>query len=117
VGATTGDFRGRVRDRLAAEGERVSVPVRGNAGWPVGERVGRWVARHHRRARGHGGCRIRGRGLPVRAPGLNPVAPEWVHGTRAVVEPDRTPTADGLQQRARDSFGRPREPPLPKPQN
>ena len=38
---------------------------------------------------GKAGCRIRVCGLPVKAPWLNPIEPKWVHGKRAIVEPDR----------------------------
>lgn len=74
------------------------------------------IARHNRRVRRKGGCRIRVCGLPVMAPWLNPIAPEGSPGKKAVVEPDRELTADELKQRACDQFGGPLEPPLPNPQ-
>ena len=116
VSATTEEYLGWVCGKLAAEGKRVFVLVWDNAAWHVSKRVGRWIARHNRRVREHGGCRIRVCGLPVKAPWLNPIEPKWVHGKRAVVEPDRKLTADELRQRVCDYFKCPHEPPLPKPQ-
>ncbi len=116
VSATTEEYLGWVCGRPAAEGKRVFVLVWDNAAWHVSKRVGRWIARHNRRVRRKGGCRIRVCGLPVKAPWLNPIEPRWVHGKRAVVEPDRKLTPDELRQRVCDYFGCPHEAPLPKPQ-
>ncbi len=117
VSATTEDFLGWVCGRLAAEGKRVFVLVWDNAAWHVSRRVRRWIERHNRAvARAGTGCRIRVCGLPVKAPWLNAIEPKWVHGKRAVAEPDRKLTADELQQRVSDYYGCPRHPPIPKPQ-
>jgi transposase len=117
VSAATEDFLGWACDRLAAEGKKVFVLVWDNAAWHVSRRVRAWIERHNRRVRRTGGgCRIRVCGLPVKAPWLNAIEPKWVHGKRAVVEPNRKLTADELQQRVCDYFGCSREPPLPKPQ-
>ena len=117
VSATTEEYLGWVCDRLAAEGKRVFVLVWDNAAWHVSRRGRRWIAQHSRRVRRAGrGCRIRVCGLPVKAPWLNPIEPRWVHGTRAVVEPDRKLTAEELRQRVCDYFGCPQHPPLPKPE-
>ena len=37
--------------------------------------------------------------LPVKAPWLNAIEPKWVHGQRAIVEPDRKLTAQGVVER------------------
>jgi transposase len=116
VSATTEDFLAWVCERLAAEGKTVFVVVWDNAAWHVGKRVGRWLARPNRRVREHGGCRIRVCGLPIKAPWLNPIEPQWVHGKRAVVAPDRKLTPDELRQRVCEYFKCPHEPPVPKPQ-
>lgn len=117
VSATTEEYLGWVCDRLAAEGKRVFVLVWDNAAWHVSKRVGRWIARHNRRvSRDKKGCRIRVCPLPIKAPWLNPIEPKWVHGKRAVVEPDRKLTPNELRQRVCDYFGCPHEPPLPKPE-
>lgn len=116
VSATTEEYPGRVCETLAAEGKTVLVLVRDAAAWHVGGRVRRWVEAHNRRVRRAGsGCRIRVCGLPVKAPWPNPVEPKWVHGKRAVVEPDLKLTADELRPRVCDDFGCDLEPPLAKP--
>ena len=49
-------------------------------------------------------CRILACRLPSRSPWLNPIEPKWVHGKRAVVEPERKLTAAELQQRLCDHY-------------
>ena len=45
------------------------------------------------------GCRLLVCRLPSRSPWLNAIEPKWVHGKRAVVEPDRKFSAAELKQR------------------
>jgi hypothetical protein len=116
VSATTEDFLGWVCRELAAEGKKVFVLVWDNAAWHVSRRVRDWIDGHNRRVRREGGCRIRVCGLPVKAPWLNAIEPKWVHGKRAVAEPDRKLTADELRERVCEYYGCQRHPPLPKPQ-
>ena len=112
VGQVTEDYLGWLCGRFAAEGKRVFVLVWDNAAWHISERVRRWIERHNRRVRRAGkGCRIRVCGLPIKAPWLNPIEPKWVHGKRAIVEPDRKLTADQLRERVFAHFGvQPTEP-------
>jgi hypothetical protein len=61
-----------------------------NASRPISREVRAWSKAHNRRVKAVGG----GRRLlvcrpPRRGPWLNPIEPEWVHGRRAVVEPER----------------------------
>jgi len=42
--------------------------------------------------------------LPVKSPWLNPIEPRWLHGKRAIVEPERTLTADELMDRVHQHF-------------
>lgn len=116
VSATTEEFLGWVCRELAAEGKRVFVLVWDNAAWHVSKRVRDWIDGHNRRVRREGGCRIRVCGLPVKAPWLNAIEPKWVHGKRAIVEPDRKLSADELRERVCEYYGCQRHPPLPKPQ-
>jgi hypothetical protein len=116
VSATAEEYLGWVCRGLAAEGKRVFVPAWGNAARHVSQRVRRWIARHNRRVRRDGGCRTRVCGLPVKARWLHPIEPKWVHGQRAVAEPDRELTAGELRPRVCDYFGGPQHPLLPKPQ-
>jgi hypothetical protein len=117
VSATTEDFLDWVCRELGAEGKRVFVLVWDNAAWHVSKRVRGWITRHNRRvSRTKTGCRIRVCGLPIKAPWLNPIEPEWVHGKRAIVEPGRKLAGDEVRQRACDYYGCPPQPTLPKPQ-
>ena len=105
VSAVTEDFLGWFCTRLGAEGKKVFVLVWDNAAWHVSKRVRRWIERHNRRVRKTGGCRIRVCGLPVKAPWRNPIEPKWMHGKRAIVEPDRKLTADEVKDRVCSHFG------------
>ena len=51
-------------------------------------------------------------GLPVKAPWRNPIEPKWMHGKRAIVEPDRKLTADEVKDRVCSYFGCPPAEPL-----
>jgi hypothetical protein len=117
VRATTEDVLGWGCGQLAAEGKKVFVLVWDDAAWHLSQRVREGIAGHNRRVyRTEPGCRIRVRGLPVKAPWLNAIEPKWVHGKRAIVEPDRKLTHDEVRQRVCDYYGCPRHPVLPKPQ-
>ena len=113
VSQVTEDFLGWVCGQLAAEGKRVFVLVWDNAAWHVSKRVRGWIGRHNRRvSRDKTGCRIRVCGLPVKAPWLNPIEPKWMHGKRAIVEPDRKLTAAEVKERVCAHFGCPPTDPL-----
>ncbi len=43
--------------------------------------------------------------LPTKSPWLNPIEPKWVHGKRAVVEPDGLLSAQQLAERICSHFG------------
>ncbi|MBY0461286.1 MAG: transposase [Gemmataceae bacterium] len=117
VSGTTVEYLGWVCRELAAEGKTVLALVWDNAAWHASRRVRRWIAAHNRRVyRAGAGCRIRPCFLPVKAPWLNPIEPKWVHGKRAVAEPDRKLTADELRQRVCDYYGCAKHPALPKPE-
>ena len=115
VSATTEEFLGWVCRELAAEGKRVFALVWDNAAWHVSQRVADWIAAHNRRVRRGGGCRIVECRLPVKAPWLNPIEPKWMHGKRAVAEPNRKLTAGELRQRVVAHFGCPPTEPLKRP--
>lgn len=111
VSQVTEDFLGWACGLFAAEGKKVFALVWDNAAWHVSKRVRRWIGRHNRWVRRDGGCRIRVCGLPIKAPWLNPIEPKWVHGKRAIVEPDRKLTPDEVKARVCAHFGcQPTEP-------
>ena len=91
-------------DRLAAEGKRVWVLVWDNAAWHVSRAVQAWIGAHNRTVKRTGGVRILVCRLPVKSPWLNPIEPRWLHGKRAIVEPERTLTAHELMDRAHQHF-------------
>lgn len=112
VSQVTEDFLGWLCERLGREGKRVLVVVWDNASWHVSRRVSEWIAAHNRQVRCEGGVRIRVCALPVKSPWLNPIEPKWLHGKRAIVEPDRKLTADEVQQRVHEHYRCNSEPPL-----
>lgn len=112
VSHVTTAFLGWACGELAKEGKRVLLLIWDNAAWHVSKEVRTWVRAHNRAAKGTGGVRIRVCQLPVKAPWLNPIEPKWVHGKRAVAEPDRKLAAQELKQRICDYYGCEDLPPL-----
>lgn len=105
VSQVTEDFLAWACGRLAAEGKRALLLVWDNAAWHVSRRVRAWIKAHNRRAKATGGVRIIGCYLPIKAPWLNAIEPKWVHGKRAIIEPDRKLTGDEVIQRACGYYG------------
>lgn len=105
VSQVTEDFLAWVCDRLAAEGKTALLWVWDNASWHISQRVRAWIKAHNQQVKAHGGVRIVACRLPIKSPWLNPIEPKWVHGKRAVVEPDRLLTADEISVRVCDDYG------------
>jgi transposase len=63
------------------------------------------------------GLRILPLFLPKQSPWLNPIEPKWVHGKRAVVEPNGLLTATQLAERVCAYYPRAYEPHLSLPQS
>src|SRR3954451_11451153 len=112
VSRSTTDFLAWGADRLGAEGKRVWVLVWDNAACHVSRAVRAWIGAHNRTVKRAGGVRILVCRLPVKSPGLNPIEPRWLHGKRAIVEPERTLTAPELMDRVHQHFGCERLEPL-----
>jgi hypothetical protein len=93
VSQVTEDFLAWACARLASEGKRALLLIWDNASWHVSGRVRSWIRAHNRRVKAEGGVRIVACYLPVKAPWLNAIEPKWVHGKRAIVEPERPLTA------------------------
>jgi hypothetical protein len=51
------------------------------------------------------GVRILACRLPSKSPWLNPIEPKWVHGKRAIVEPDRVLSAHEVMERVYAYYG------------
>ncbi len=105
VSQVTEDYLSWVCERLATEGKRALLLVWDNASWHVSKEVRSWIEEHNRRAKSVGGIRIVSCPLPVKAPWLNRIEPKWVHGKRAIVEPDRPLTAAEVVERVCAYYG------------
>ena len=83
--------RARAHRRAADLGQRVV------AHQPRGPDV---AAQHNHHVKQTGqGVRILACRLPSKSPWLNPIEPKWVHGKRAIVEPDRLLSAPEVMER------------------
>jgi len=105
VSQVTEDFLAWVCAALAREGKTALLLVWDNASWHVSARVRAWIKEHNRRAKQDGGVRIVACRLPSKAPWLNPIEPKWLHGKRAIVEPERVLTAQEVEERACSYYG------------
>lgn len=105
VSQVTEDFLAWVCRRLHAEGKTALLLVWDNASWHVSQRVRAWIKAHNRQAKGAGGVRIVACYLPVKSPWLNAIEPKWVHGKKAIAEPDRKLTAQEVKDRVYIYYG------------
>ena len=117
VSASTTDFLAWCCDRLAQQGITALLLIWDNASWHTSELVRAWIHAHNRRVKqaGHG-VRIVSCLLPSKSPWLNPIEPKWVHGKRAVSEPDRMLSAEELEARICAYYGCAREAHLVMPE-
>jgi hypothetical protein len=112
VSGVTRAFLAWAVGQLAAEAVRVLALVWDNAAWHVSREVRAWIAAHNRRVKRDGGCRLLVCRLPSRSPWLNPIEPRWMHGKRAVAEPERKLAGAELACRLCDHYRCPLLPPL-----
>ena len=71
-----------------------------NASWHYSKIVRTWIREHNQQVKASGkGVRILPLFLPTQSPWLNPIEPKWVHGKRAVVEPNGLLSAEQLAER------------------
>lgn len=99
VSQVTEDYLAWVCLRLAAEGKKALLLVWDNASWHISQRVRAWIKAHNRQAKRDGGVRIVVCHLPSKSPWLNPIEPKWLHGKRAIVEPERLLTGREVETR------------------
>ncbi len=92
-----GSWRGKASRRL--------LLVWDNASWHISQRVRAWLKEHNRRTKREGGVRLLVCRLPSKSPWLNSIEPKWVHGKRAIVEPEQVLTAREVETRACDYYG------------
>jgi transposase len=104
VSAVTTQFLAWLTDRVATEGKTALLLVWDNASWHVSQAVRAWLKAHNRGVKRAGGCRVVVCPLPIKSPWLNRIEPKWVHGKRAIAEPDRKLNVDELKQRICDYY-------------
>ena len=97
---------------LEQEGKKALLLVWDNASWHGSQRVKGWLKEHNATAKKEGGARIVSGLLPVRSPWLNAIEPCWMHGKRAIVEPERILSAQETEGRVCAYFGCPQLEPL-----
>ncbi len=93
VSQVTTDYLAWVCGELAREGKQALLLVWDNASWHISQRVRAWLKEHNRRTKREGGVRLLVCRLPSKSPWLNSIEPKWVHGKRAIVEPEQVRTA------------------------
>ena len=99
VSHVTVEFLAWVCERLAQAGKKAWLLVWDNASWHRSHEVKTWIQPHTRQAKEQGGIRIIVAHLPIKSPWLNPIEAHWIHGKRAIVEPQRRLTAQELRER------------------
>jgi len=91
--------------QLAAQGCTAWLLMWDNASWHRSRAVQHWIRHQNQQVkRGAAGGRIVICHLPSKSPWLNPIDPTWVHGKRAVAEPDRLLSAVALEARVYASY-------------
>jgi DDE superfamily endonuclease len=86
--------------QAAARGKTALLLIWDNASWHISKEGRTWVQVHNRQVQATGrGVRLLVCPLPTKSPWLNPIEPKWVHGKRAVVEPDRLLPMSELEER------------------
>ena len=100
VSAVTSDFLAWCSAQLAVQGFTALLLSWDHASWHRSQAVRHWIRQHKQQVkRGAAGVRIVVCHLPSKSPWLNPIEPTWVHGKRAVSEPDRLLSATELEAR------------------
>jgi len=110
VSQVTQDYGEWVSAQLAAQGVEVLLWIWDNATWQGSKAVRAGLRAHNRAARavqahGQPAVRIMVCWLPVKSPWLNNIEPQWMHGQRAIVEPQRKLTATEMRERVCSHFG------------
>ena len=100
VSAVTTAFLAWGCDRVAGPGITAWLRIWDHAAWHTSQAVRAWIHTHHPQVNTcPRGVRIVASWLPVKSPWLNPIEPKWVHGKRAVSEPDRLLSAAAWEAR------------------
>ena len=106
VSAVTMAFLAWGSAQLAAHGFTALLLIWDNASWHRSHAVRSWMRQHNQEIKqGAAGVRLIVCHLPSNSPWLNPIEPKWVHGKRAVAEPDRLLSAAELEARVYAYYG------------
>jgi hypothetical protein len=105
VSSVTTAFLEWTCQQIRKRGERVWVLIWDNASWHISHEVRSWIRAHNQRSKREGGVRILTCGLPTKSPWLNPIEPVWLHGKRAICEPDGTLSRADLMGRVCGHYG------------
>jgi hypothetical protein len=117
VSSITTQLLGYCCERLEVRGKEALLLIWDNASWHKSHEVRSWIAAHNREVKDGGrGVRIVPCLLPTKSPWLNAIEPQWIHGKRKVVEPERLLGAYELADRVCGVFGCTHEPHLSIPQ-
>ncbi len=117
ISAVTIQFLTWCLEQAAIQGKTALLLIWDNASWHVSAAVRAWVAAQGRCVRQTGqGVRLVVCPLPSKSPWLNPIEPKWVHGKRAVVEPDGLLTPAELEDRLCAYYACPQHPHLAIPE-
>lgn len=113
VSAITTQFLEWCCTGLEKQGKRAWLLIWDNASWHRSKLVRTWIRSHNQQVKVMGkGVRILPLFLPKQSPWLNPIEPRWVHGKRAVVEPNGLLSAKQLAERICAYYHCSFEPPL-----
>jgi transposase len=117
VSAITTGFLGWYCHRLQHRGKEALLLIWDNASWHKSHEVREWIIAHNREVKAsERGVRTVPYLLPTKSSWLNAIEPQWIHGKRKVVEPERLLGAYELAERVCEVFGCAHEAYLPIPQ-
>jgi hypothetical protein len=91
--------------RLQRQGKKALLVIWDNASWHRSREVRRWGRAHNKEAKRTGGVRLLLFQLPAKSPWLNRIEPHWVHGKKAIVEPQRKLAAAEVMARVHLYYG------------
>jgi hypothetical protein len=114
VSDVTTTFLEWVCQRLERRGTDVWALIWDQASWHVSHKVQNWIHEHNERVKREGGVRILACQLPSKSPWLNPIEPKWLHGKRAICEPDGTLSPEDVVERVHAYYECRRVEPIPK---
>jgi DDE superfamily endonuclease len=105
VSALTTQFLHWSCQQVRRHGKKALPVIWDNASWHISRGVRQGVRAHSREAKRRGGVRLVLCHLPAKSPWLNRIEPHWVHGKKAIVEPQRKLTAAELMARVYTYYG------------